>query len=149
LEPLQKVGVKTRTLWHMGYSEFIRSLEDVAIGLNPICMENPVSSGKSFGKLLAYMAAQVAVVTSSELEIPLFFRQGISAALVENNDVDAWVNSIHELLIHPRKRQSFVEAATVDYMQHLTTARAAEQVDVVLRRVVSRTNVKSGVSGRR
>jgi hypothetical protein len=140
LEPLQKAGVKTRTLWPMGYSDFIRSLDDVAIGLNPICMETPLSSGKSFGKLLAYMAAQVAVVTSSELEIPLFFRQGSSAALIENNDIDSWVTSIHELLMQPRKRQSFVEAATVDYMQHLTTARAAEQVDLVLRRVISTTD---------
>jgi hypothetical protein len=141
LEPLQNVGVKTRTLGPMGYGDFIRSLEDVAIGLNPICMEASISSGKSFGKLLAYMAAQVAVVTSNELEIPIFFRKDKSAALIENNDIDSWVTSIHDLLTHPNKRQSFVEAATLDYMQHLTTTRAAEQVDLVLRRALGRTNV--------
>ena len=40
--------------------------EDVAVGLHPIAPDNPWSQGKSFGKILAYLVADVAVV-----EIPV------------------------------------------------------------------------------
>lgn len=140
LEPLEKAGATTRILPSMPYNEFVRSLGEVAVGLQPICMEAHVSRGKSFGKLLAYMAAQVAIVASNELEHPLFFRDGVNGALVDNNNVGAWVNSIHELLTDPLKRQSYVEAATVDYMRDLTTPRAAKKVDAVLRRVIAKPN---------
>jgi len=138
LEPLAKAGVRTRILQAMPYRDFVRSLEEVAVGLQPICMEAHVSRGKSFGKLLAYMAAQVAIVASDELEHPFFFRNGESAALIKDNSINAWVAAIHDLLVHPAKRQSFVERANRDYMQHLTTARSAEKVDVVLRRVIGK-----------
>ena len=141
LEPLNKAGVKTKLFGPMRYHQFIRSLEHVAVGLHPVCMESPFSQGKSFGKLLAYMAAQVAVVTSREIDHPLFFRDGESAALIETNSIDAWVSRTRELVVN-KQRQAVVQAATSDYQRLLTTARAAEKIDGVLRRVLA---ARSGV----
>jgi hypothetical protein len=137
LEPLQRAGVKTKAFGAMKYLDFVKSLEEVAVGLHPICMEAPFSRGKSFGKLHAYIAAQVAIVTSDELDHPLFFRDGESASLIEGNDINAWVSSTDDLIRHPDKRQRYADAALRDHRLHLTVRRAAEHVDRVLRRAAN------------
>jgi hypothetical protein len=137
LEPFKEAGVKTKTYPTLSYYHFIKSLEDVAVGLHPVCMDSPFSQGKSFGKLLAYMAAQVAIVTSREIDHPRFFRDGESAALIENNNIDAWVASTRELIENPKTREAIATAASRDYQRLLTSARAAQQIDPVLRRVMT------------
>jgi hypothetical protein len=137
LEPLKKLGVGIRAIGPLTYRRFVRSLESVAVGLHPICMENPFSRGKSFGKLLAYMTARVPIVTSREVDHALFFRHGESAALILNNDIDAWVSSTYDLITDVTKRDAFAQAAALDFQRFLTTERAAQQVHLVLRRAMS------------
>lgn len=136
LEPLEKAGVKTNSLPPMTYRKFVRSLENVAVGLHPVCPEHAFSRGKSFGKLLAYMAAQVPIVASRELDHPLFFRNGQSATLITNNNADIWATAILELINDFKKRDSYAAAAGIDYKARLTTRCAAEKIDSILRTCV-------------
>lgn len=60
-------------------------------------IENPFSRGKSFGKLLAYLIADVAIVASNNVDHPLFFQDGVNGVLAPN-DVDRWVEGTALLL---------------------------------------------------
>lgn len=128
VEPIRRSGTAVKILGPMPYRRFVRSLSEVAIGLHPVCTEqSPFSRGKSFGKVLAYLAADVAIVTSDAVDHPLFFRDGINSVLLPN-DHETWIERCHELLLHPRHRAPLVEAARRDFLDRLTTERAAQLV---------------------
>jgi len=127
LVPIRRSGVPVRVFKVMAYRRFVHSLEAVAVGLHPVCLENPFSRGKSFGKLLAYLAADVAVVTTDAVDHPLFFQDGVNGALLPN-DVDRWVDACAHLLEDPAARARMVAAARPDFLARLTTQKVAELV---------------------
>ena len=127
LEPIREAGVPVQVHSPMPYVEFVRSLESATVGLQPVCLSNPFSRGKSFGKLLGYLASGVAIVTSDAVDHPLFFRDGVTAMLV-GDDVDAWVDRTERLLNDPGLLRRMTEAARPDFLRELTTTKAAEQV---------------------
>src|SRR5262249_30744909 len=130
LAPLRQAGVKVDARPKERYPSFIASLGEVAIGLQPICASHAFSQGKSFGKVLAYLAADVAVIASDALDYPLFFRHGENGMLVRS--VDDWVNACRFLLQNHADRSRMVAQARHDFLEQLTTAHAAEQVGQVL-----------------
>jgi hypothetical protein len=79
LTPVRSAGVPVTIFEPMVYKRFVNSLESVAVGLQPVCLENPFSRGKSFGKLLAYLTSDVAIVASHAVDHPLFFQDRIGA----------------------------------------------------------------------
>jgi len=128
LEPMRKVGLSVQTFPQMSYPSFVQSLSSAAVGLHPVCTAtNPFSRGKSFGKLLAYLAADVAIVTSNAVDHPLFFQDDVNGMLVAN-DVDQWVERCERLITIPDLRRKLVGAARLDFLRRLTSARAAELV---------------------
>jgi glycosyltransferase involved in cell wall biosynthesis len=120
----------------MSYRRFVRSLDTVAVGLHPVCIRNAFSQGKSFGKLLAYLAADVAVVTSNEVDHPLFFEDGRNGMLVPE-DAESWVDRCERLLRDAEKRRRIVAEARSDYLRRLTTTRCATLVDRQLEKVLA------------
>jgi hypothetical protein len=132
LAPIRRSGVPVSVIERAAYNRFVRSLEPVAVGLQPVCTESPFSRGKSFGKLLAYLAADVAIVASHAVDHPLFFRDRINGLLVPN-EVDRWVDSVALLLQEPSLRARIVARARSDFLARLTTAAAAELVGDVLK----------------
>jgi hypothetical protein len=76
IAPFTSAGVAVEWLPTMPYGRFLRSLDDAAVGLSPICPENCFSQGKSFGKVLAYLDRGVPVVASDEADHALFFTPG-------------------------------------------------------------------------
>jgi hypothetical protein len=128
--------VAIRSFPPMPYRRLARHLRSSDVGLAPLCEEVPFSRGKSFGKVLTYLAAKVAVVASRAVDYPLFFRNGENGILVPNEDVDRWAESIRGLLNDQQARKRMVEAATRDYSERLTVARSAELFDVVLRKAM-------------
>ena len=100
--PLKAEGIEVEVYGSRRYTQFVSSLGTVAIGLHPVILENKFSRGKSFGKLLAYMAADVAVVTSNEVDHPLFFRHGENGMLVRT--VEEWTEACLYLLDNPAER---------------------------------------------
>lgn len=144
VEPLKRAGVNVRTIpYQRRYAAYMASLEKVAVGLHPVCLENPFSHGKSFGKTLSYMSAEVAVVTSAVLDHVQFFENEVNAMLV-NNDVNEWVNAIAKLIEHPDIRQQLVEHAREDFAAKLSTTGAARQLDEILRTVIAQPHASTG-----
>ena len=137
LSPIRAAGVEVKAFPPLRYRRFVQTLENAAIGLHPIAPENPWSQGKSFGKLLAYMVANVAIVTSSAADHPLFFQHGHNGMLA--GSIDEWVACCGQLLSDPAMRARMVQQACSDFSRRLTTARAAELVDAVLTRVLDET----------
>lgn len=128
------ITVLTRPLFN-SYSSFLRSLDDVAVGLAPLVDVSGFSGGKSFGKVLAYMDRGIPVVTHPVVDHPLFFESGRNGAMAQT--VEEWADVITELLADPILRQRLADAARYDLSQRLTVAEAAARVDAILRSVIS------------
>jgi hypothetical protein len=138
LAPLAARGVRINYHEPLSYVDFIGRLGVIAVGLQPVCLENEFSRGKSFGKLLAYMAADVAVVASNNVDHPLFFRDGYNGRLLAN-DTELWASACQALLERPAARQGMADAAKLGLTHRLSTARAAQLVDAALRSWLSST----------
>jgi hypothetical protein len=135
LAPIRRAGVPVKVFQPIAYKQFVTSLESVAVGLQPVSVENPFSRGKSFGKLLAYLTADVAIVASHAVDHPLFFRDCVNGVLAPN-DVDRWVEGAALLLQDPSQRARMVANARADFQARLTTAFAAGLVGEVLLNVI-------------
>jgi glycosyltransferase involved in cell wall biosynthesis len=102
----------------------------------PVCVEdNPYSQGKSFGKVLAYLSGQVAVVASCEAEHPVFFKHRVNGMLI-GNSVEEWAQSICELVSDLELRESIARRGNADFLSRLTTPTFAARLDEVLKSVV-------------
>jgi hypothetical protein len=113
-----------RFIPHMPYADFVKELACVDVGLNPVCLENDYNTGKSFGKLLAYMLAGVPVVTTNCLDYPIFFKHLQSAALV-GNTMDEWVHAISQLISDDALSMQLATQAQQDMELKLHTSVAA------------------------
>lgn len=133
LGPLRQQGIDVQIRPTMRYRAFVESLSDVAIGLQPVCTSFPFSRGKSFGKVLAYMAAHVPVVVSDEVDHGLFFRNGENGLLA--NNAEEWLAACVRLLNSEPEREMLAAAAYKDFLERLTSRRSAELVSEVLERV--------------
>jgi hypothetical protein len=137
LAPLRKAGIAAEAYPFADYRRFTDSLREVAVGLQPVSPQSAYSQGKSFGKVLAYVASGVAVVAANALDHPLFFRDGENGLLMPH-DVNKWARAIEQLLYDPQMRRRLAQRAYADAGSKLSTAAAAGAVDPVLRTVVRR-----------
>jgi len=132
------IGVDVMTRPRLEYAEFVRSLEDVAVGLAPLVDLEGFSGGKSFGKVLAYMAAGVPIVTHPVVDHPLFFRSGENGYMATTPK--EWAAVIAQLLDSPEERQRLAERARAELEDRLSTAEAARRVDKILRRALAKAH---------
>ena len=95
--------------------------------------EHGFGRGKSFGKLLAYLSGQVAVIASQAVDHPLFFRNGDNG-LLPAHDMDAWAEAIVNLLEQPDVRCRMAIRGWEDFRQRLGSATFAGLLDSVLRK---------------
>ena len=130
IAPLRAAGVGCRAHPYMKYPAFLRELSRAAVGLHVISPDSAFSQGKSFGKVLAYLAADVAVVSSNVHENPRFFRSGISGELCDHTE--QFADACAALLRDPTKRQAMADAAHADFAAKLSTRAVAAQVDTIL-----------------
>ncbi|MET0518849.1 MAG: hypothetical protein ABW005_08450 [Burkholderiaceae bacterium] len=123
--------VRLRLMPPLPYPAFLASLSEVAVGLQPVCADHPYSLGKSFGKALAYLAADTAIIASDNIDHPLFFRDRVNSRLL-GNEASAWAQACDELLAQPEQRQQLVGQARHDLLARLTTARSAALLSELL-----------------
>ena len=116
------------------YRDYLRSFDDVALGLAPLSEENPFSRGKAFGKVLAYLDRRVPVIASDVGEFAAFF--DVSTGVI-SNDRDVWVAEITRLLGDAEARQRMADAAFARFRERLSVEEAARQLDRVLRRYLT------------
>jgi len=134
LQQFMELPVPVVTVPFMRHDRLVRSMSEVAVGLNPIPLEFGYNLGKSFGKVLPYLAAKVAVVASNALEMPQFFRHGENGFLADG--FDDWVECTRKLLTDPGLRERIAENGFGDFRDRLTTASAARKIDRILREVL-------------
>ncbi len=133
LAPFLQLGIKCSSMPFLPYHKLLRQLEAATIGLAPLLPEkSPFSAGKSFGKVLAYLASGVVVVASNSVDHPLFFESGRNGYLVTR--LDEWVNRVESLLIDPMKAEEISRAANADFVQRLSTTGMAKRVNSILRK---------------
>ncbi len=133
LAPFRDAGVAPEWLPMMPYARFLEALDDVAVGLSPICPENAFSRGKSFGKVLAYLDRGVPVVASDAADHPLFFTPDTG---ILSDDAEVCAAEILRLLDDPDARQCMADAGLRALEARLSTEAAADLVDAVLRGLV-------------
>jgi len=130
---LDEYNIITKSFSYMSYKDYLLTLEEVAIGLQPLMVEtNPYAKGKSFGKVLAYLASGVVVVASDQADHGEFFKSGDNGYLV--TDADEWAVVIGNLLDNPELRSVVANKAYNDYMKKLSTKAVVRKVDAILRR---------------
>lgn len=124
-------GVEVETFPYLSYEKFLQSLQSVAVGLAPLTDMDGFSSGKSFGKILAYVDCNVPVVTHPVVDHPLFFRDWQNGVMAETPQ--AWAQAIARLLGDPALRQAMAASARCDLERRLSTETAARLTDKFLR----------------
>lgn len=136
-EPIKAAGGECVAIPMLSYSDYLDKVAEAAVGLQPVCLDNEFSRGRSFGKILAYLGGQVAIVASNVVDHPLFFRSGENGMLVSDN-VDEWANAIVTLLENRELRVSMARAGWQDFHSRLTTEVFAKLLDPVLRSSIER-----------
>jgi Glycosyl transferases group 1 len=103
----------------MPYGELVELLKTGSVGLAPLFIETGgFNQGKSFGKVLAYLAAGVPTTCSDAVDHDLFFKHDKNGFV--SNDVSAWAGHIEALLTQPSLRDRVVAAATEDFRRRLS-----------------------------
>jgi hypothetical protein len=143
IRPFASQGIIVRNYAYLPYRKFINSLAGSAIGLHPVCTEFVPSKGKSFGKVLAYLAADVPVVTTNAVDHPLFFEDGKNCSMIDNS-IEGWVEACERLLDDGEMRRRMVTRARSDFLARLTVEKGAQLVDGILRKLID-SRVSSSV----
>jgi hypothetical protein len=137
VKPIEENGILCRVFPFMDYEAFLRTLEEVSVGLAPLVPSaSEFSAGKSFGKVLGYLNCDVAIVASDSADHPLFFSNGENGFLA--SDTDQIAESIDLLLSDPTLRQRIAARARQDYLERLSIEAAARKMDGILRPLVNR-----------
>lgn len=129
LARLRAAGVALELRPFMPYEAFLSSLREVSVGLCPYVPEGFVL-GKSFGKIIGYLDAQVPVVCSDVGDHALFFGAGTG---IVSNDPAVWVDAVTGLLDDAEWRQAIADGARAQYLAQLSLDAAAAKVDAFLR----------------
>lgn len=132
LAPIRDAGVECTAISPLPYEQYLDKVSFAAVGLQVISPDNGFSKGKSFGKVLAYLAGQVAVVVSNSVDHPALFQDGENGFLADP-DVQTWIDRIETLLVDKQTRKRIALAGRVTLDSQLTTTIFARKLDAVLR----------------
>jgi glycosyltransferase involved in cell wall biosynthesis len=139
VERYRAAGIAIETRPSMAYDAFLQSLEEVAVGLNPLIAMDGFSAGKSFGKVLAYLDAGVPTINTPNVDHPLFFEHGRNGFLA-GEDVNLWADLVLSVIDDAAKRGQIAEAARLDLLERLSLSAAGCRVDETLRSAIAATN---------
>jgi len=131
-KPIRAVGGNCVAIERMPYEQYLEKVSQAAVGLQPVCPESAFCRGKSFGKILAYLTGQVAVVASNNVDHPVFFRNGENGMLVENA-VNEWTDAIVKLVDDIAFRERVALTGQHDFESRLTIDVFARRMNDVFR----------------
>ncbi len=130
-------GIPLETRPFMSPDAFHASLQELAVGLQIIAPDVPYSQGKSFGKILNYINADVPVVATDALEHPHFFNSGTDGVLAPH-DAGQWAEAIAPLLTDPAQREAMAAAAKEKMRLTLSLPVIAQQVGKIFDEMLMR-----------
>lgn len=145
LRPIRDAGGECEAIPLMPYEAYLDKVAQAAIGLQPVCLQNEFSRGRSFGKILAYLSGQVAVVASAAVEHPKFFRSGDNGYLA-TDETGQWVEPVVQLCEDRVLRRSVALSGWRDFHERLTTDVFARLLDPILRDVIASDRIARGVT---
>jgi glycosyltransferase involved in cell wall biosynthesis len=125
--PVVDTGIPLEILGWLPYERLVERVSAGAIGLAPLDTESSLASrGKSFGKVLVYLAAGIPVICSNAAEYPYFFRSGLNGYVLPN-DRGLWVETIKRLLDDASHGRDLVERANSDFREQLSATAMARK----------------------
>jgi hypothetical protein len=136
VERYRAAGIAIETRPSMAFDAFLQSLEEVAVGLNPLINMDGFSAGKSFGKVLAYLDAGVPTINTPNVDHPLFFDHGRNGFLA-GEDAAAWADLVLAMIDGAPKREQIAQAARQDLVERLSLPAAGRRVDAALRSAIA------------
>jgi len=137
-KPLLDLGVPVKQFgFFKDYADYLATIAQCPIGLHPVLIENEYAKGKSFGKILSYIAADTAVVTDRVPDHADFFNHQHNGMLADS--AQGYVDSITYLLDHPQERARMAEQAYADFLDQLATPIAAKALDQSIRSAIGYT----------
>ena len=141
--PLVGDSVRISHLPKLPYHKFISALERATVGLAPLYIDGECfNSGKSFGKVLAYISAGVPVVATNAVDHELFFNNGVNGFIAD--DVSGMAEYILTLLDNPTLRDDITRTAKRDLQQQLSLqAFSVRALDFVMD-VYNKSSDKTG-----
>lgn len=131
---LSKKGVKVKSFPSMGFSAFVQRLKFCSIGLQVLSPASDYSQGKSFGKILSYILAGVAVIASNTGEHPYFFHENNGRLASSKDD---WVEEILNLLNDSNLRDRLSVNAFHDFDKQLSTKAISCEYDKLFRKLMN------------
>ncbi len=133
--PLEAAGLRCKAWPTMDHAAYLDVVARAAVGLQPACIEgSPYSEGKSFAKVLDYLAGDVPVVASNNVDHPLFFESGRNGFLVQD-EFDC-AQAVVTLLDNKSLRDDVAQTAMQDFRMRLSTTAVAAQVSAALLRAI-------------
>jgi len=137
-KPLLDLGVRVEQFGYFkDYADYLATIARCPIGLHPVLIENEYAKGKSFGKILSYIATDTAVVTDHVPDHADFFKHQHNGMLADS--AQGYVDSINHLLDHPEDRARMAEQAYGDFLDQLATPIAAKALDQSIRHAINHT----------
>lgn len=130
---LKAGNVTVRQFPPMTFRRFTRTLRRAAVGIQMLSADNEFSRGKSFGKILNYLAAGVAVVASRGADHARFFTSGVNGMLADS--LEEWSSAITLLLQNPQRRRTMTELAFRDFRDRLALEVVAGEYARVFTRI--------------
>ncbi|MCU0906560.1 MAG: hypothetical protein MUF73_03750 [Rhodobacteraceae bacterium] len=140
LAPFRTAGIAVEWRERLEYGHFLKSLQDVAVGLSPVCVDSPFSRGKSFGKILAYLDRGVPVVAGDAVDHPLVLDR---TCAVLSNDAETCAAAVCRLLGSAPLRQEMADRGHARLLEVFAPDRVAEKVDDALRHLLAEPPRKS------
>jgi hypothetical protein len=139
--PVIQAGIPVELTGWLPYRNLIERIREGVIGLAPLDTEGSMASkGKSFGKVLAYLAAGVPVLCSDAAEYPLFFRSGVNGYVLPN-DHAIWRQTILGLLDDSALQEKIVKEANRDFHDRLSATSMARQWSMLLSEIQAKRGV--------
>lgn len=135
--PLRGAGVGCEFVPYLPNDEFLARLERVAVGLHALDAGDAYSRAKSFGKLLSYSAARVAIVATNNLETPRGFTNGENALLC--GGVQEMALACASLLKDAQRREYLGNAAWRNLRERFSPEAVCRQMDGIFRGVLAAT----------
>jgi glycosyltransferase involved in cell wall biosynthesis len=143
--PLKAAGVTCSFRGYLPYDHFLAELSQVAVGLHVLIDTHIYSRAKSFGKLLSYSTAGVAIVATNNLETPRAFTDNLNARLCDTHEQVA--QAACDLLQNPAQRQQLGDAAQRLMEEKFASKVIAQQVSSLLRTLLRPKNTQPDRQG--
>ncbi len=140
LQPMRDAGLTCETREFMPNSEFVASLNEVAVGLHVLAPTSHFAEGKSFGKVLAYLAADVPIVASDLHENPHFFKHRLNGMLVKTHE--QYVEAIRELVRDGALRDAIADGGHTSFRDELSIDAIAKRTDTLFRALIAQKSAE-------